>query len=114
MRPEIGQLRQAIEQKTRELAGDRERLARIERECHHVWDNPNGVYAPIHHPGYRYEGDPPGTMGVDWRPGGYVEARTEEKWKRTCTSCGKVEETSKPVEKVVRVGGDFGGNRSRY
>jgi len=47
----------------------------------------------IYHKAYTYPGDAPGTMGVDHCGPIDVPPRTEERWKRTCTICGKVEIT---------------------
>lgn len=85
---EIAHLNKQIEQKKNELL-------RIERECnngHHNWSDP--WYDPIRTEGYMFEGDPPGTMGVDRRPSMYIPASVTERWKRKCKTCGKVEHTT--------------------
>ena len=52
-------------------------------------------YEPIEHKAYRIEGDPPGTMGIDWRGPMDVPAVTEKQWSRTCTECGFKETTQR-------------------
>ena len=44
---------------------------------------------------YTIAGDPPGTMGVDWRGPCHVPAKTEKRWRRACKDCGKIEHTSR-------------------
>ena len=47
-----------------------------------------------HHPSYEIPGDPPGTMGVDWRGPCYVPARDEIIFRKTCCKCGMRLDTS--------------------
>jgi hypothetical protein len=72
-------------------------LHRRERVCPHVWSEPK--YTPIHHPAVSWEGDPPGTMGVDWRgPGSapaYDEPMWEPMWTRTCKLCDMVSQPTR-------------------
>jgi hypothetical protein len=88
------QKKRLLDQATREYREAQAVVEAFQRTCNHSWDHPEGKYDPIYHPGYSYPGDKPGTMGVDFRPGGYVDARTEDRWTRTCTRCGKVETTT--------------------
>ena len=81
---EIARLDREVEQKKNELK-------RLDRECSHQWTEVK--YDPIHHEGYMYEGDPPGTMGVDRRPSMYIPPSVTDRWQRTCMKCGKVEFT---------------------
>lgn len=69
-----------------------EALTRIDKECRHLWGET--VSDPIHHEGYTLQGDPPGTMGIDWRGPCYIPATTKARWKRVCQKCGKVEYTT--------------------
>lgn len=75
-------------------------IQNVELNCKHNWTEP--VYAPIHHPAWTSPGDPPGTMGVDWRGPSSFEARTEDKWTRYCLNCGKEESTNRSETKVVQ------------
>lgn len=68
------------------------KLAALDAACGHVWTEP--VFDPIYHPGYTIAGDAPGTMGVDYRGPMSVGSRTENRWKRTCSRCGKTEHTT--------------------
>jgi hypothetical protein len=67
-----------------------------QNRCQHAW-GPT-FYKPIHEEAYEIPGDPPGTMGVDWRGPTYVPAKTTPQWERTCKTCGLVQKTtqSKP------------------
>ena len=58
----------------------------IKNTCQHHWSD--AKYVPIERPGHYVEGDAPGTMGVDWRPGYFVSAETTKQWERTCKICG--------------------------
>ena len=61
------------------------RMHQIQRSCNHRWGP--SVEDPIIHPGGSSPGDPPGTMGVDWRgPSSWAERR-EPRWSRTCFLC---------------------------
>jgi hypothetical protein len=103
-RDEIDELRESIKTEEEQLRLDKERLASIERRCRHEWSPVTADH--VHHKAYTTPGDPPGTMGVDWRGPCHVDAKTEYRWKRTCSRCGKVEHTSRTedrVEKVVKV-----------
>jgi hypothetical protein len=68
------------------------------RDCPHKWTTP--IADHIYHKGYTIPGDPPGTMGVDWRGPVDVPSKTEKRWKRTCTVCGHVEFTSKVEQRI--------------
>jgi hypothetical protein len=88
------------------VADLREKLLRAENKlndaihsCRHDWSSV--VADHIYHPSYTIPGDPPGTMGIDWRGPTYVDAKTEKRWKRTCKTCGLVEYTSKVKEQVT-------------
>lgn len=81
-------------------------LRRLQDQCHHDWTT---KYDPIIHPAGSDPGDPPGTMGVDWRPPSSWPERQEPRWSRTCKKCRKVEYTtrSKPPTDAQKVP-DFG------
>ena len=74
----------------RELENARGGLKSYESLCKHKFQE---VYDPICHDAYTIPGDPPGTMGVDWRGPCYVPAETIPRWKRTCERCGLIQYT---------------------
>ena len=89
----------------REIQATKANAARLESElssirnnCPHQW----GEVQPDHivREGYTDPGDPPGTMGVDWRGPVYVPAETIHRWRRVCQKCGKIEHTSKTTKQV--------------
>lgn len=94
-----------LEERAESTRLDAEEAARQLEEdraaCNHQWDNPNGIFSPERRKGYTIPADPPGTMGVDWRPAIHVPAETIQKWTRTCKICGLVEETTETEEEVV-------------
>ena len=98
---ETAKLRKEIETSAQNLENKKKRLLQIERECRHSW----GEVTPdhIYHKAYTIPGDPPGTMGVDWRGPCYVPAETEKRWKRVCKICGKVEYTKHTKDKVEKI-----------
>lgn len=72
-----------------------------DKNCGHLWGE--AIYCPEYTKGYYVEGDPPGTMGVDWRGGYDVPSKTIERWKRVCKKCGKEEFTTNKTEQVKYV-----------
>lgn len=99
MKEQRRKLLDKITKLNRELDDARGQLARLDRSCNHQWGEPEADH--IHHEGYTTPGDPPGTMGVDWRGPTHVPARTEKRWKRTCQKCGKVECTTRIAKKTI-------------
>lgn len=93
-----------LRQKISDLQGEQERakleLDSIERNCRHIWSELK--YTPEYRPGYRIQGDPPGTMGVDWRGPLDVPAETIKRWTRQCQRCGKVEQTERTRDIVTQ------------
>lgn len=80
------------------------KLMRIQTSCDHRWSEPE---RKVHRTeGYSYAGDKPGTMGVDFRSGGYVPSRETIYWTRKCKMCGKTQRTerAKPTGET----GNFG------
>lgn len=71
----------------------------VEKQCFHTWGAI--VYDPIYHKAYTAPGDPPGTMGVDWRGPVHVSAQTIPQWRRQCTKCG----FSQTTQRKKQVGG---------
>ena len=72
-----------------EISDAEDRVAHIERSCHHEWGD--GVYDPKIVTKAGYYGDEPGTMGVDYWPKQWFPETKQDRWSRTCTKCGKVE-----------------------
>jgi hypothetical protein len=94
------ELRKKITSLSTELESAKKELGEIERRCQHDWNDP--VYTPEHHEAHRIPGDPPGTMGVDWRGPLDVPAKTIPKWTRTCKRCGMPETTTQTEVAKVR------------
>ena len=90
MESQASQARRQLEEAKRRLEQQQRELEAIERACQHNWEVVN---KPIYDEGYTCPGDPPGTMGVDWRGPTYVPPETTPRWIRTCRKCGKVEHT---------------------
>jgi hypothetical protein len=81
-----------------------EQIDRMERTCQHCWSAPE--YKPVRHDAYTIPADKGG--GVDRRPECHVPARTDERWIRICSKCGKKEETDKQKTARVVKEPDFG------
>jgi hypothetical protein len=101
MTPEARELRAAVASLEMQLERARERLAQYERLCPHDWAE--SVYEPIVREAHTIPGDPPGTMGVDWRGPTSVPRREEPRWRRTCKRCGLVQETRHVKDEVKKV-----------
>ena len=84
LQKDIAELERQLELKKRELQ------TRF-NNCNHRWGET--VADHIYRDSYTIPGDPPGTMGIDWRGPCYVPAKTTHRWKRTCLNCGKEEYT---------------------
>ena len=97
---EADKIKWEIEKKQRELDGLKRQQENIYNECPHRWSDP--IYDPIYKPGYTDPGDPPGTMGVDWRGPCYISAKTIPRWKKICSLCGKEEWTTRTEEVVTK------------
>jgi hypothetical protein len=67
----------------------------------HQWGDT--IYDPIREEAYTIPGDPPGTMGIDWRGPTPVPAKTTDRWSRTCNRCGRTETTTHFVPSGDRV-----------
>lgn len=91
-REQLERLEAQVEEKKRKIRA-------TEDDCIHRWSPTQPAH--IYHKAYTIPGDPPGTMGIDWRGPCHVPARTEKRWKRTCNSCGKVEFTTNTKDTVV-------------
>jgi len=86
-------LRGVIKRLEMELEVAKSRLSKIESECNHDWGETS--YTPEYKKAYTIPGDPPGTMGVDWRGPVHVPAETIKKWTRICKRCGKKDVTDR-------------------
>ena len=101
MKSEIDTLHRETEAAERKAKALREQLDAARRACRHSWTEVK--YVPEHHEGHTIPGDPPGTMGVDWRGPCYVPATTTRRWERTCTACGLTQRTE-ATKKVPAAG----------
>lgn len=75
-------------------------VKRMENTCSHDWGET--IEDHIHHKAYTIPGDPPGVGGSDHQFSVDVPAKTDERWKRTCNKCGKVEFTEETSSKVQK------------
>ncbi|MDD5192558.1 MAG: hypothetical protein PHH54_00690 [Candidatus Nanoarchaeia archaeon] len=89
----------------------RNELRDYERRCQHEYSKT--IYDPIYTSAYTIPGDKPGTMGVDWRGPTYVSAKTEPRWKRTCTRCGLEQITTRAKDSITKIP-DFGEGAGRW
>ena len=91
-------LSKEIKDKQNEVSQLQNKLKQLVADCKHDWDETK--YVPEYIPAYTIPGDPPGTMGVDWRGPVHVDSKTIKRWQRTCKKCGYVQATTK-VEKEI-------------
>jgi hypothetical protein len=82
----------------------RDDVRSFQSNCVHQWEK--AIYDPIIYPAGHSDGDPPGTMGSDWRGPCDWPEKQEPRWSRTCKLCDHVEYTEK--RKVIETTGDFG------
>lgn len=105
-------LRERVEKLSTEFKDAERELKVYVLNCRHVYGSVK--YDPIYHKAYTSPGDPPGTMGIDWRGPVHVPAETKKRWTRECQICGEVEITTK-VRKTFEENPDFGeDNRRRF
>lgn len=97
MKSEIDTLRREADAAERKAKALREQLDAAQRACRHSWAEVK--YVPEYHEGYTIPGDPPGTMGIDWRGPFHVPATNTRRWERTCETCGLTQRT----ERTTRV-----------
>ena len=105
MEDKAKKLREQVETSAQEFENAKKNLTNYVNSCEHEFDEV--VYDPIHTPAYTCPGDPPGTMGSDWRGPTHVSAHTEKRWKRTCQTCGEEQYTTK-TNKSYKENPDFG------
>lgn len=92
-------LQREIDSQAQSLEGKKARLAQIQRTCQHKWSPVK--YEPIYQEGYTIPGDPPGTMGIDWRGPCHVPSKTTKQWSRHCPLCDKKELTQRTRKEHV-------------
>jgi hypothetical protein len=100
MNPRVPELEREIAQHEQALTRARGELSRIRAACRHPWPAP--VYTPQYIEGYTTPGDPPGTMGIDWRGPVHVPSKTIPKWTRTCPECGLTQVTERTQDHVTK------------
>jgi hypothetical protein len=99
MEPKAKALRDLAERTRQESERAEKNLRQYEQDCSHNFTEP--IYDPIYHKAYTIPGDPPGTMGVDWRGPCHVPAETIDRWRRECQKCGLVECTQEVDEQKI-------------
>ena len=95
------EIRERVAKARRDLEAAEHVLSVLVRDCRHKFSEP--FRDDIHTPGYTDPGDPPGTMGVDWRGPCHIPPKTVERWVRVCMECGKREETTVSTEQMTKV-----------
>ncbi len=95
------ELERTIARLKEELQGTELSLQGLQSRCPHRWDQVK--YTPEIHEGYRDPGDPPGTMGVDWRGPMWVPRQETPRWTRICLDCGKKEVTERTRDDIKKV-----------
>jgi hypothetical protein len=90
---EADRLRDEIKSLDKCMRTAQRNLHNLEQSCPHDWQE--SEYCPEYISAYTIPGDPPGTMGVDWRGPCDVPAQTIKRWKRVCRLCGKEEITKR-------------------
>ena len=98
-RHELDKMERDIAARAESLDRDREKLRSARAACSHRWGDTR--YIPDHREAHVIPGDPPGTMGVDWRGPAHVQAKTIKKWTRQCESCGLVQTTTRTKEEYA-------------
>lgn len=99
MKTEIDNLKSEIRLLEQKLSDKKDELTLIILKCSHTWGPVESDH--IFERGYTIPGDPPGTMGVDYRGPVYVDAKTIKRWRRECFKCGKVEYTSNVEQHIT-------------
>jgi len=108
-RHEFDKLEQDLIAREESWKRDCAKLRSARAACQHKWGETR--YTPEHKEAYTIPGDPPGTMGVDWRGPTDVPAKTTKKWTRQCESCGLTQTTTQMKEyaqgRVAGTGGQI-------
>jgi len=93
------EIQREIDELSQQLKANHAKLSQIQFTCRHEWGTV--VYDPEVREAYTDPGDPPGTMGIDWRGPFHYPRQETPRWKRTCAKCGKTEITTRTDEKVT-------------
>ena len=93
MTPEAKKPRDEVSRLENEFNSAKARLEALGRSCRHEWNMTE--YCPERIPAHTIPGDPPGTMGVDWRGPCHVPAKIIDHWRRVCQICGRIETTDR-------------------
>ena len=101
MTPNAERIRKLYEEARTRPANAEIELVGLEDGCArsgsgHVWAK--AVDTSYTKPGYRSEGDAPGTMGIDWRGPSYNQPERVNQWERECEVCGKKQTTTRTEE----------------
>ncbi|HWP61378.1 MAG TPA: hypothetical protein VN495_02145 [Candidatus Paceibacterota bacterium] len=96
----VRRLRGEIADLERDLRIKKSALEHTQGNCNHRWGEV--VYDPKVRAGYTSPGDPPGTMGIDWRGPTYVPREETPRWRRTCGSCDLTQYTENTTEHVTK------------
>jgi len=99
MNPNVKTLRDNVERLKAELNSAEDRLKYAVRTCVHKWSNPMDASVII--PGGYDPGDPPGTMGIDWRGPSYYPEQRKQRWRRVCSECGYEQFTTETTQQVT-------------
>ena len=93
---------------TNKIAELRSKIISLENElkkgravCSHTWKT--AEYTPDIREAYTAPGDPPGTMGVDWRGPCSITRKETPKWTRTCKYCGTEETTTQASKEMTKI-----------
>ena len=105
MKDHKGRTNGILEQEIIQLEADlRERKAALQglqSRCPHVWGETR--YTPEVHEGYQDQGDPVGTMGVDWRGPCWIPRQEIARWSRRCSECGLVQQTKRTRDEIKKI-----------
>lgn len=76
-----------------------DKLKQIYAACQHEWSN--SIYDPIHHKQVNFPASLRYSRGgyvpydeITYEQGYTIPAKTEDRWRRTCSACGKIEYTN--------------------
>ncbi|MBR9703828.1 hypothetical protein GOV12_00315 [Candidatus Pacearchaeota archaeon] len=105
MNPEALKLRTRAEELRKDAEYAVTALSNHVNSCRHNYSEPE--FDPIYREAYTSPGDPPGTMGVDFRGPCHVPAKTTKRWKRECVECGDIQYTQK-IHKTTLESPEFG------
>jgi hypothetical protein len=87
-----------IDELERKLARKKDELAEIRRSCQH---KASIEFTPEYTVAYTLPGDPPGTMGIDWRGPTHGPSQTVRIWTWKCSECGLTQTTKRFKEERI-------------